>query len=175
MEFALVAPLLCLIFAGIVDLGNMVYTRMRVRDALTTGAQHALVQAQGLTAAKGAQLATDVARIVRNAGGAPFADATVVLNNGPVATATAAGAATSGSAAGVGQCYCPGVSYLAVPPYTKTFTYGAPVACNSPCADGGRAAKFVRITASRAYTPLFIGYGIVEAGIIASTTEVQIG
>jgi Flp pilus assembly protein TadG len=175
MEFALVAPVLCLVFAGIVDLGNMVYTRMRVRDALNTGAQHALVQAQDLTAAKGAQLAADVARIVRNAGGAPFSDATVLLNNGPTATDTAEGARTSGSAAAVEQCYCPGVSYKATPPYTKTFTYGAAVACNSACTDGGKAAKFIRITAARAYTPLFAGYGIVEAGTISYTAEVQVG
>lgn len=173
-EFAVFAPVLCLVFAGTFDLGNIVYTRMRVQDALNTGANHALVQAKSVTAAKGATLAADIARIVRNNEGAPWADASVTLNNGPTASNGTAGTNAGGTAADADKCYCPGVSYLAVAPYTKTFTYGAGVACNSACAGGGTAGKFVRITASHAYTVLFLGYGIVQNGTITDTTEVQV-
>ena len=175
MEFAIFAPVLCLLFAGTIDLGNIVYTRMRVHDALNTGANHALVQAASATAAKGSGLAVDIARIVRNAGGEPFADASVTLNNGPTTTDTAAGKTAGGTPAEADRCYCPGVSYGATAPYTKTFTYGSAVACGAPCSDGGvKGGKFVRITASHPYTVLFAGYGIVADGVIAQTTEVQV-
>ena len=173
-EFAVFAPVFGLAFAGTYDLGNIVYTRMKVQDALNTGANHALVQAKSVTAAAGPGLAADIARIVRNNEGTPYADASVVVNNGPTASNGSTGTSSGGTAAQADQCYCPTVTFLATPPYTKTYSFGAAVACQSTCAGGGKAGKFVRITASHAYTPLFTGFGIVQSGTISDTTEVQV-
>ena len=172
-EFVMVAPVLALVFAGTFDLGNIVYVKMKVQDALNTGANYALVQAKSVSAAGGATLASDIARIVRNNEGTPYADASVEVNNGP--TAANNGTATSGGTASqADQCYCPTVAFARTAPYAKTYSYGAAVACQSACAGGGKAGKFVRITASHSYSPLFIGYGIVQAGSISETTEVQV-
>ena len=47
------------------------------------------------------------------------------------------------------------------------------MACGSICSGGGIAGKFVTITASKPYTPLFGGFGIVSNGNITIKAVVQ--
>ncbi|WP_244420685.1 hypothetical protein [Mesorhizobium japonicum] len=51
--------------------------------------------------------------------------------------------------------------------------WSTPMACGSICSGGGIAGKFVTITASKPYTPLFGGFGIVSNGNITVKAVVQ--
>ena len=90
-------------------------------------------------------------------------------NNGPATTVVAGAPTNSGVAANADACYCPtGIS--------GALTWGSAQTCGQPCpgTDAGLAGKFVVITASKPYTPLFADYGIVRDGLITASATVQV-
>jgi Flp pilus assembly protein TadG len=166
VEFAIIAPILLVIIVGVADIGQLLFTRFRLDAAASAGAGYALVQAAKVTAAEGPALATQVAALARSDAGSNVATVTVTINNGPVATASGSGAVTaSGTASGADQCYCPQAS---------PFAWGAAVACNSACAGTSAVAgKFVRVSISRTFTPLFTDFGLTQGGAIQVAAVVQ--
>ena len=169
MEVALVAPLLALMFIGVADFGIVILKRMQLNDTLAGAANYALLN-QGLVASStGGGLATTLVTIVGGGTGVgAYANATVVVNNGPARTMTGGVITTPGSTdANADLCYCPTL--------TTTLTWGSSVTCGNACTSGLRAGKFVQITASRAHTPIFTSYGLVTAGTVTVTTVVQTG
>jgi Flp pilus assembly protein TadG len=169
VEFALVAPIFCLLFAAAVDFGGVLFTRFKLNAAVAAGANYAQVNSASVSAAGGAALATNIANIVQTNDGGSWADDDVVVNNGPTATVVNGTPTSSGTAANADACYCPSGSSSAV-------VWGAAIPCGQACAgtDAGLAGKFVVITASRNYTPLFSNYGIVEDGLITASATVQV-
>ncbi len=174
VEFAILTPVLCGIFAGLFDVGNLVYTRERINDALNTGANYAIVQGASTTSTGGAQLATDIARIARGAGGSNWADVTVVVNNGPTASNTSTGTSSGGTAANADSCYCPPQNAGNSSASNSSFSYGNSVACGSACTGGGYAGKFISIVVSHNFSPIWTGYGYVNNGTVTQSAEVQV-
>ena len=173
VEFAMLTPVLCMIFAGLFDLGNLVYTRERLSDAVNTAANYALVQAAAVNSTSGVQLASDLARITSTAGGSSWADSAVSVNNGPAASGVVTSPTVvpvptaSGTPANADSYYCPTAS--------TPLTWGNAVASRgTACASGGIGGKFVTIKASRRFVPLFTGYGYVANGIVSQSTVVQV-
>lgn len=166
VEFAIIAPVMVVLFAGIADIGQLLFTRFRLDAAAASGASYALVQAAKVTAADGPTLAAQIAALARSDAGSNVATVTVTLNNGPVATASGdAPVAASGTPAGADQCYCPQAS---------PFAWGAGVACGTACTGAGTVAgKFVRVTIARPYAPLFSDYGLTDDGMIRVAAIVQ--
>jgi Flp pilus assembly protein TadG len=166
VEFALILPMFGLILAGIVDLGSVLYTRFRLNSAVSAASNYVVVNASNVNSTGGATLASNAATIVQSSQGSSWANASVVVNNGPTSTINNGTASAGGTAASADSCYCP--------TYTGgVTTWGSPVACGSACAAGPKAGKFVTITASRTYTPLFSTYGIVQNGTISTTSTVR--
>ena len=165
VEFAILAPVFGLVFAGMADLGGVLYTQFRLNAAVSAGANYALINASSVSSTSGATLSSTVAAVVENNAGTNWANDTVVVNNGPSTTITSGASSSGGTASNADSCYCPTLS--------TTVAWGVAATCGSACAGGGLAGKFVTISASRTYTPLFSSYGIVQNGAITVTTAVE--
>jgi len=74
--------------------------------------------------------------------------------------------ALGGTASNADSCYCPAGS-------GSSLTWGSTFTCGNSCSAGGLAGKFVAITASRTYTPIFSSYGIVKNGTLSATAVVE--
>lgn len=167
VEFAIVVPLLTLLFAGIADFGNVLFQRFRLDSSVSAAANYAIVNAASVSSTGGATLASNAATILESAQGSSYANATVVVNNGPSTTITGGTASNSGTASQADGCYCPTGS-------ASSITWGSATTCGAACPSGGLAGKFVTVVASRTYNPLFASYGIVQNGTISASTIVQV-
>jgi Flp pilus assembly protein TadG len=169
VEFALVTPIFCLLLAGIVDLGGALYTKFRLDSAVTAGANFAQVNAGNVNSTNGQTLANNIATIVETSQAAGWADDGVVVNNGPAASVASATTTNSGTATNADVCYCPTTA-------SGVFTWGSAVSCGTACpgTNTGYAGKFVTITASHSYSPIFSSYGIVQNDSISATAAVQV-
>ena len=166
IEFAVVVPLLTVLFAGVADLGNVLYQRFRLDSAVSAAANYAVVNAANVSASGGAGMASNLAAIVQTSQGTNWANAAVVVNDGPTATVTGGTTTTGGSASPADGCYCPTGT-------AASASWGGATTCGSACASGGTAGKFVTIVASRTYNPIFSSYGIVQNGVISASAIVQ--
>jgi Flp pilus assembly protein TadG len=170
VEFALLVPVFTLALAGIVDLGSAVYTWSRLQAALALGANYALVNSGQVSSTSGTTLASAVASLVAKGNGNPPATVTVVVNNGPTATTTGgATPTTSGTAANADSCYC-----LSGSP--TSWTWGSAIACGSTTTCTGSsstAGKFVTISASYSFSPIFAGYAFSTSGTMTAGSVVQ--
>lgn len=166
VEFGLLAPVFVILFAGVIDIGSALYTQVRLEAAIAAGTNYALVHMGNVSSANGASLASSIATVVTTSNGGSAADGTVVVNNGPTVTVTAGARASSGTAANADSCYCPTGS-------PASWTWGSAVVCGNACTGGGRAGKFVAVTASYSYTALFSSYGFVPNGTITAGAMVQ--
>ena len=165
LEFAIFVQVLALLFVGVADIGSVLYTRFRLNSTLSAATNYALVRQADVSPANGAGLAAALGDVVTSAVAANYANAVIIVNNGPSRTVVAGLATSAGTASQAGLCYCP--------TGTTTVAWGSPVACGSPCASGLRAGKFVALTASRAHNALFSNYGIIDNGVIAVHARVQ--
>lgn len=169
LEFGLLAPVLIVVLAGVVDLGNAMLTRIRLESAIAAGATYALLPANIalVNSTSGAVLAANIATIVTNTNQGRAPDATVVVNNGPSVTVTGGTQTPGGTASYANLFYCPTGS----PP---SWTWGNAVSAGATCSSGGSAGQFLTITASYSYTPLFPLYSFVQNGTMTVGTAVQI-
>lgn len=162
VEFAMLAPIFGLIFAAAADFGGIVSTKLTLENTVSAAANYALVNAASVTSGSASSLASSVATIASNG----WADATVTVNAGPTRTKSPSGTGSSGSSTPADSCYCPSKGSSGV-------IWGGSVTCGSSCSGGGLAGKFVAIAAQHAYTPLFIGYGLVQQGQVRVRAVVQ--
>lgn len=166
VEFALVGPIFCFLLAGAVDFGGALYTQLKLDAAVAAGANYAQVNAANVSAANGAALASNIANIVTTSEGTAYANGTVVVNNGPSVTIGGAGGGLGGTDANANACYCPTGA-------GQSFAWGSSSACGAVCANGGIAGKFVTITVTRAYHPIFSNYGLIANDSISASAAVE--
>jgi Flp pilus assembly protein TadG len=162
VEFAILAPLLTLILAGAVDFGGVVFQRFNLDNSVSSASNYALNSKANVNGTNGATVASTIATILTTAG---TYSGSVVVNNGPSVTITNGAASTPSNSANANSCYCPSRTGSAV-------SFGTAAACGSACGTGGKAGKFVVISANRTYTPLFSNYGFIDANQQISTTAV---
>ena len=168
IEFAFVAPIFCLLLVGAIDLGGALYVQFKLDTAVTAGANFAQVNASSVNSTSGQTLATNIATIVESSQGSSWANDTVVVNDGPTTTVSSGTATTSGTASNANSCYCPSGT-------VSSFTWGAATTCGTSCgSNAGYAGKFVTITATQTYTPIFSNYGVVKNDTITATSVVQV-
>ncbi|QKD04485.1 TadE/TadG family type IV pilus assembly protein [Mesorhizobium loti] len=167
VEFALVSPVLLVILAGTVDIGGSLKAKFELSSAVSAGSNYALLNGDKVNSSGGSALAGNIATIVTSGLSSNGGNIQVLVNNGPTFAynATTSTATQTGTAANADLCYCPGNS--------GAVAWSSPVACGSICSAGGLAGKFVTISASKPYTPLFGGFGIVSNGNITVQSVVQ--
>ncbi|MBJ3786481.1 TadE/TadG family type IV pilus assembly protein [Devosia sediminis] len=159
IEFALFAPIFLLILAAATDFGALIHTRSQLEAALSNATSFAMASGQQMTVDNAASLALNSAKVLIGQAGTD-AGASIVVNNGPSATYTEKLYGQSGQAAPAAQCYCPSRDGAAV-------RWGSPVSCSTPCSNGGFAGKFVALSVTVGYRPLFVDYGLTENGVIS--------
>ena len=166
LEFALLAPVFIVIAAGIIDIGTLLHTKYRLNAAIAAGSNFALVNGHDISDEQGSVLAMNIAKVLAGEQPASNSNSTVLVNN-VAQVQVAGGVATTASMPGTGDaCYCPTRSGSAI-------TWGSPKTCGSVCSGGGVAGKFVLISISKPYSPMFGGYGFVEADQITVSAMVQ--
>jgi Flp pilus assembly protein TadG len=173
VEFALLSPLFCLVFAGAVDLGGALYTQSQLNAAVSAGANYAIVNAAKVESTDGGALASSIASLISSTQATNWANSSVIVNNGPTATITGAGGSgtpttsTGGTTSQADSCWCPTYGSSGV-------SYGAATSCGSTCADGNLAGKFVAVSANRTYVPFFPVYNLIRSNVVASNMVVQV-
>lgn len=163
LEFALLAPLFVMIFAGITDIGDALYVWCRLEQSLAAGSNYALIEYGSLT---DATLASNIATLASTSNTGTAANATVVVNDGVTYSLTNGTGSSSGSASAL--CYCP----TGTP--TNNWAWGSPVTCGANCSGTSyTAGKFVTITVSYNFTSFFPSFGFVSNGAITAGAAVQ--
>ena len=107
LEFGLVAPIFAMMLAGATDLGNYLLIDMRLTASVSAGANYALINNSNVEATDGPALAAEVAQVITNNVANNWANATVVINNGPTATVTQGVTTASGTPTNANSYYCP--------------------------------------------------------------------
>jgi Flp pilus assembly protein TadG len=167
LEFALLAPVFFVLFAGMTDLGHGLYMRVRLEAAVAAGINYALVNANKVdSTSNGTNLAEAIATLVTTSNAGKMPAATVVLNNGQMVQVVKGVQTVSGTAANADRCYCPTGS-------PSNWTWGSAVSCATTCTGGGTSGKFVTVTASYSFTPLFSYAGFGPGGTITVDAAVQ--
>jgi Flp pilus assembly protein TadG len=129
VEFALLAPFLFALCAGLADFGFAYHYQLQLSSALAAAAQYAFTKGQ---TESGATLTSDVTGFVNNISPITLTSVTATYNNGLAAS----------------SCYCVDGS----PP-----VYTGPLTCGAACTDtsGSTAGKYVSISGSFTYSPIF--------------------
>ncbi len=167
VEMALIAPLLLTLFAGIIDFARAYDQEIQLSSAVAAAAQYALINVASINSTGAAALASTLSGIVANSNGANWAGATVTVNNGATNTLTNGKPTSSGTAANANSCFCPtGTSAAA-------WSFGVAANCGSACAGGTLAGKFVTITGTRAFTAIFVNYGLIGNITLQQSIVVQ--
>ena len=155
VEFALIAPVLIVIMAGVADVGDLLVSRSDVSAAVTAGSNFLLVNADRVATAPEA-VARQVAAVAANR--LPGGGVVRVIVNGDMTVVNQDGSfSTTGNAASATLCYCASGS-------GASMSFGGALECGRPCGSGGYASRYVQIAVSRTYEPRFGGFGIVSSG-----------
>lgn len=167
IEFALVAPILLMLLAAVVDFGALIYVRSQLETAMSTATGYALAHGQEVTAQTAPGLTLSVARILAGQAG-DASSVNISINEGPRTSGAAGGLQQSGTAALAGLCYCPS-------PANGAISWGNARSCGSACPAGGSAGKYMTLTAMAPYTPLFFSYGLSDGGqiVVTATAALQ--
>ena len=172
VEFALLSPLFCVMLAGMVDVGGVLYTQFNLNAAVSAGANYALVNASSVNSSTGSSLANTIATVVMSSSAANWANSSVTINDGPTTAFTGAGSGSisqtsSGSAANADSCYCPTLG-------APGLAWGSATSCGTTCPSGGLSGKFVSISANRTYVPFLPSFGMIQNKTISTRMIVQV-
>lgn len=164
VEFALVAPVLVFVLAGVIDIGSATYAKLSLDARVTAAAEYALFQ----TAPNDQDSADDLAlKLVGLLQGEASETAEVIVNNAAGAKWTGTEVATSQGPGDAGMCYCPSLGQ-------GDLAWGAPVECGTSCADGGTAGQYVQISATTRHVTIFPGYGFIDGDRVATSTVLRL-
>lgn len=167
VEFAFLVPALAILFAGVVDVSQMLHAYYQLDQAVAAGSQYAVLNAANVTSTAGASLASSLATVVEDANGTAWTNDTVVVNNGPAVTVTNGKATSSGTAANADNYYCFGGSQM-------NWTWGTGYTTQTNCSGGGTAGKYVTITASYSYVPLVPIYHVFTSTTLHQSAAVRV-
>jgi Flp pilus assembly protein TadG len=167
IEFAFLVPVFAILFAGVVDVSQMLYDYYQLDQAVAAGSQYAVLNAANVTSTTGASLATAIATVVEDANGTAWTNDTVVVNDGPTVTVTNGTAASSGTAANADSYYCMTGSQM-------NWTWGTAYSTQTNCSGGGTAGKYVTITANYGYVPWVAIYHIFSNTTLNQSAAVRV-
>ena len=162
VEFALLAPVMLLILAGMVDFGMTLWARLQLEQSLSTITNYAIVSADNVSASGGVALADRLAVLVP-----ADQDLDLSINNGSTYRRTSGAVTRGGTAADADKCWCPTGT-------VANLAWGAAKTCGASCDDGSKAGRFVLMSTGKDFTPMFSTYGIVPEGMVTIRSMVQV-
>jgi Flp pilus assembly protein TadG len=167
VELALTAPMLMILFAGIIDFARAYDQEIELSSAVASASQYALLNVASINSTSVASLAATLSGIVANSNGAGWASATVTVNDGATSAVSNGVTTPSGTPANANSCWCPSGGG------SVAWGWGVAATCGSACAGGTLAGKFVTITGTRAFTAIFGAYGLISNTTLHQSTIVQ--
>ncbi len=146
VEFALVAPVLMIVLAGVVDIGSAAYVRHSLDSRVTTAAEYALIQPELQNTGEADDLAEKLVGLVQ---GGVTDTVEVDVNNGST------------------DCYCPTLS-------DGKIEWGPAKTCGDPCASGAVAGQFVQISATARHVSIFPGYVFSDGNTVSASAVLRL-
>lgn len=161
VEFALVAPVLMIVLAGVIDIGSAAYTRLSLQSRVTTAGEYALMWAEQ----DNAELAKTLIGLLQ---GRASETAEVVVNNAARATWDGSSVTTQSLSGDAMACYCPTRP-------NGQIEWGSSVACDTSCsASGDSAGRFVQISATADHVSIFPGYAFIDGDMVRARAVLRL-
>ena len=146
VEFALVAPVLMIVLAGVIDIGSAAYVKHSLNTRVTTATEYALIQSELKENDDPKKLKGKLVSLVQ---GASSETVEVDVNNGST------------------DCYCPTLS-------DGEIEWGSAVSCGGSCPSGDVAGQFVRIVATARRVSLFPGYAFSDGDTVTASAVLRL-
>jgi Flp pilus assembly protein TadG len=164
VEFALIAPVLMFMLAGVIDIGSATYVKLSLDARVTATAEYALLQP-----APGDQEAAEnlAGRLVGLMQGDASDTAEVIVNNAASATWTGSTVTTAARPGDAAMCYCPTLQGGDV-------AWGQQVDCGTLCTSGDSAGQFVQISATTRHFAIFPGYAFIDGGRVETRSVLRL-
>ncbi|PYE30326.1 TadE-like protein [Rhizobium sp. PP-F2F-G38] len=156
VEFALIAPVFLLLFAGTAEIGLATMTRMQVNEAVSAAVNRALISGAAVTAATADTTVSTFATMLRVARGgqSEHSQLAISFNGGRTYTSVEGRMTPKGSASAVDECRCPTQS-------GGTIQWGSKVPCATACPDKSLSARYVSFELTQPYKPLLPAAGLI--------------
>lgn len=162
VEFALVAPVLMIVLAGVIDVGSAAYARLSLQSRVTTASEYALMRADQDNAGDMAETLIGLLQ------GRASETAKVVVNNAASATWDGSSVTTQSLSSDAMACYCPTRS-------NGQIEWGSSVACDTSCsASGDSAGRFVQISATADHVSIFPGYAFIDGDVVGASAVLRL-
>ena len=164
-------PIYILVIGGVIDIGRAISMEFNLSNGVSAAASFALNNASSASSASGAALASNLVNILASSYSAGWANATVVVNDGPSASITNGGAiATSGTASNADLFYCPTGSVKVGITWGSSYT-----SAGQSCSTGGPVSgKYIVLTATKSFTALILPASILSNSFtVAAVVQVQ--
>ncbi|MGI3212472.1 TadE/TadG family type IV pilus assembly protein [Roseovarius tibetensis] len=163
VEFALVAPVLLVIIAAVIDIGSAAYGKLSLDARVTAAAEYALGQS-----APPDQTAAELAeKLVALLQGGASQTAEVNVNNAALARWTGSAISVDPLSGDGASCYCPTRD-------AGEISWGPAVGCATTCTTGESAGQFVRLSADARHVSLFPGYAFIEGETVKASTVLRL-
>ncbi len=171
LEFGLLMPIYVLVIGGVIDIGRAISMEFNLSSGVSAAANFAMNNAANATSTNGQTLANNLANILASSYSTGWANATVVVNNGPSASITNGGAiVTSGTASNANSFYCPTGSVKV------GITWGTAYAsAGTSCSTGGPlSGSFIVLSATKSFTTLILPPSIMSNSFtVSAVVQVQ--
>ncbi|MFO7757061.1 MAG: TadE/TadG family type IV pilus assembly protein [Roseovarius sp.] len=160
VEFALVAPVLMIMLAGVIDVGSAAYARLSLQSRVTTAGEFALMADLDADA-----LAESAMGLLR---GRASETAEVVVNNAAKAKWDGSEVTTQSLSGDAMACYCPTRS-------DGQIEWGSSVGCETSCdTSGDSAGRFVQISATADHVSIFPGYAFIDGDMVRASAVLRL-
>lgn len=164
VEFALVAPVLLVILAAVIDIGSAAYGKLSLDARVTAAAEYALGQSGPSDQAAANALAETLVALLQ---GGTSQNAEVVVNNATLARWTGSAISVDPLSGDATSCYCPTRD-------AGEISWGPAVGCATTCTTGESAGQFVRLSADARHVSLFPGYAFIEGETVKASTVLRL-
>jgi hypothetical protein len=164
VEFAIVAPIVLIVLAGVVDIGSALLLKRSVEARMTAAASFALLQ----PAPGDGQAAEALAeRLVGLLAGSASETARVIVNNAAQAASTGSTVSVAAGPGDAAMCYCPTL-------VQGGLVWGPAVNCASTCAGRESAGKFVQIHVTARYISIFPRHLFFEGDMVETRSVLRL-
>lgn len=163
VEFALIAPVVILILAGIFEIGLVIRARFALVSMVSAAANHTLSVGGRVDDTSADNFAATIAALLGGAG----RSATVNVNNAVAAVLVDGSISTAKSGAAVSSCYC------ASRPQGQ-IVWGSAVECGVACDGSSPSGRYVEISARTSFSPSMGIFGFLSDQTLQNTAMVRL-
>ena len=163
VEFALVAPVLMVVLAGVIDIGSAAYVRHSLDTRVTAAAEYALMRDKLTFQGDADKLATELLGLLQ---GGASETVEVAVNNTARVKWSESGSTTSTGPGDADAHYCIGSD--------GEIAWNLAVDDDKSCTSGEVAGQFVRISATARHVSIFTGYAFSDEGTVGASAVLRL-